>query len=122
VIVREAIAPHRPKFVAPPLRRGRRGAGPVAYVVSGRDAGKHGEVFWVGDDKKTGETNARLGIRQASGEVIWASAYDCADAPCTVVPSTERKEMERVAADFAMEGRPDKARAVLAATRIRRAS
>lgn len=117
VIVREAIAPHRPRLVVASLRRGR--PGPTAYVVSGRDAGKHGEVFWVGPDKRTGEPAARLGIRQADRTVIWASAYECADEPCEMVEIEERREIERVAADLALEGSSDKAREVLATTRTR---
>jgi hypothetical protein len=124
VIVRDAIAAHRPKFVASLKRsgRGHRGAVPTAYVVTGHDAGKHGEVFWIGADKRTGEADARLGIRVANGATIWVSAYDCADQPCTVVSAKERKDMERVAADMAIEGRFDEARAVLSAIRVCRTS
>jgi hypothetical protein len=119
MIVRDAIAPYRPKFVASLSRSGRGRRGPMAYVVTGHDRGKHGEVFWIGADKRTGEAGARLGIREASGAVIWASAYDCADQPCTVVSAAERKDMERVAADMAIEGRFDEARTVLSAIRVR---
>lgn len=113
-IVRDAIAPHRPKLVVALKRRGK---GPIAYVVSGRDAGQHGVVFWVGPDKRTQEPNARLGIRTASGAVVWASAYECASEPMVAVTREERTELERVAADAALDGYPERAREILAQTR-----
>lgn len=114
VAVKQAIAPYRPKLEVVVKRRGKK---QIAYVVSGPGVGKHGEVFWAGPDKRTGEQNARLGIRTADGTVVWASAYDCAATPMVAVSAAERKELERVAADYAMEGKDEEAREILRHTR-----
>lgn len=112
MMVRDATASCRPKLVVALKRRGN---GPVAYVVNGRDAGASGQVFWCGPDKRN-EPNARLGIRTASGAIVWASAYDCASEPVAIT-HTERRQLERIAADAVMEGRIDQAREILSQTR-----
>lgn len=125
VVVATAIAPLRPKFGMPStekLRKYKKAGldGPMAYVVSGHHAGKSGRVFWSGPDKKTGEADVRLGIKhQENGvvETLWVSAYDCDASPCVVVDAAERRDIERVAADMAMDGDVEAAREVLASAR-----
>jgi hypothetical protein len=116
-LVKAAIAPLRTKLVVAMTKRGKPKAGQIAYVVEGRDAGASGTVFWCGTDKRTGETDTRLGIQPAYGETIWVSAYDCAATPVRPVDREERCAIERVAADAVESGSPEAARAVLAQLR-----
>jgi hypothetical protein len=119
-IVKEAIATLRPKWNGTVPKKGRttvakwKASCPVAYVVTGKNAGKSGKVFWVGADKKTGEAGARLGMETETGETLWLSAYECADRPVTV--SSDKALIERIAADAALEGNENKARELLAQT------
>ena len=117
-VVRAAIAPVRAKLAVRMTPRGKVSKGQVAHVVEGRDAGKSGEVFWCGADKRTGEVATRLGVKTAVGETLWVSAYDCAAAPAVLVPREERELIERIAADAAEEGRLDDARTILASRRV----
>lgn len=124
-VVSEAIAAHRPKWVGsvPAKKRSESSSKwkarcPIAYIVSGREAGKSGRVFWIGADKKTSEVGARLGIECTDGGTAWVSAYDCTDRPMVPAVSTEeRLQIERVAADAALEGDSQRARELLAQTR-----
>ena len=108
----------RPRWTGKlPARRSKKTPAPVAYVVSGRDRGASGTVFWLGADKRTGEADARLGIRCANGATVWASAYDCRnEAPVDSVPlpADERVLIERIAADAVMADKPELARELLA--------
>jgi len=120
-IVSEAIATLRPKWEGTVPKKSSKesrakwlGRCPIAYIISGREAGKVGSVFWVGADKKTGEMT-RLGIE--CKDIVWVSAYDCANTLMAEVPASERVQIERVAADAAMEGNMDAARALLGQTR-----
>ena len=107
----------RPRWTGKlPARRSKKNPGPVAYVVSGRDRGASGTVFWIGADKRTGEVDGRLGIRCANGATVWASAYDCrneAPTSTTTLPADERALIERMAADAVMADRPVLARELL---------
>lgn len=127
-IVHEAIATLRPKWTgAVPKKLSRESRAkwlarcPIAHIISGRDAGKSGPVFWIGADKKSGEEGARLGIEcvAATGlvEVAWVSAYACADRPMVEVPAAERTLIERIAADAAMQEDTTAARRLLEQTR-----
>lgn len=97
-------------------RKSKKNPPPMAYVVSGRDRGASGTVFWLGSDKRTGEADARLGIHLATGEKIFASAYDCRnEAPSTTPTSAdERALIERIAADAVLDDKPEAARKLLA--------
>jgi hypothetical protein len=116
-LVRAAIAPLRAKLAVAMTKRGKPKAGQIAYVVEGRDAGASGTVFWCGTDKRTGETDARLGIKLANGETIWVNAYDCAASPVCAVSRDDRILIERIAADAVEGGSPEAAREVLAQLR-----
>ena len=97
-----------------PGRRSKKNPPPVAHVVSGRDKGASGSVFWIGADKRTGEADARLGIRCANGSTVWASVYDCRNEAADTTPADERAITESVAADAVQEGKLEKARELLA--------
>ena len=106
----------RPRWVGTlPARRSKKNPAPVAYVVSGRDRGTSGTVFWIGADKRTGEVDGRLGIRCDNGATVWASAYDCRnEAPTSEpLPADERALIERIAADAVLSDQVDKARELL---------
>lgn len=120
-IVKVAISTGvRPRWTGSvPARATKSNPLPMAYIVAGRDRGVSGHVFWIGVDKRTGEPNARVGIRRENGSVVWASVYDCRnaamDAPLltTRLTANERYLIERIAADAVMDDKPDVARTVL---------
>lgn len=122
-IVEKAVAPHRPRLVVTQLQKTKRGRvtqrGTYAYVVSGpQHVGKSGEVFWQGDDKRTGEKNTRLGVKCEDNSVCWVSVYDCADRPLKLADVEERKLLERIAADAAESGDEENAKLLMSQTRI----
>jgi hypothetical protein len=108
----------RPRWTGKlPARRSKKNTDPVVHVVSGRDRGASGVVFWIGADKRTGEADGRIGIRCLNGSTIWASVYDCRnEAPVNAVPlsADERVLVERIAADAVLADRLDLARDLLA--------
>jgi len=109
----------RPRWNGPVVRRPtKKNPQVMAYVVSGRDRGASGRVFWLGDDRKTNEQNARVGIKCENGAVVWASVYDCRNeapsATSTWVSPSEIEIAERVAADAVLAEQPEKAREILA--------
>lgn len=119
VAVTIAEAGVRPRWTGklPAGRKTKKNPAPMAYVVSGRDQGASGTVFWLGADKRTGEADARLGIRCENGTTVWASAYDCRNTPPTGTAPTsadERTLIERIAADAVMADKPELARKLLA--------
>lgn len=108
----------RPRWTGKlPARRSKKSPPPVAYVVSGRDRGASGTVFWIGADKRTGEADGRLRIRCSNGATVWASVYDCRnEAPTDTVPlpADERALIERIAADAVLANQPELAHDLLA--------
>jgi hypothetical protein len=106
----------RPRWTGTlPARKSKKNPPPMAYVVSGRDRGVSGTVFWIGADKRTGEADARIGIC-VNGEKLFFSAYDCRNTPVDTTPTSadERALIERVAADAVMDEQPELARELLA--------
>lgn len=106
----------RPRWTGTvPGRRGKKKNTTTAHVVSGRDRGAFGEVFWIGADRRTGEADARLGIRCADGSTVWASVYDCRnEAPGAAMTAAERAIVESIAADAVLENKLEIARELLA--------
>jgi hypothetical protein len=71
----QAEAMQRPAFAGAVANKHARTSGDMVVVIAGKDAGKRGEVFWRGEDRKQPGT-FRLGVRTLDRETLWVGERD----------------------------------------------